>query len=71
MFHTCGFSIRALFGESVLANAVHGSSTAEKAQEGIQTFVGEVPEEEEEGEGEGKGEGEGDSGAKEENVQAE
>ena len=45
-------SIRALFGESVVANAVHGSSSMEKAQVAIQTFVGEVPEE---GEGEGEG----------------
>ena len=54
-------SIRALFGESMLANAVHGSSTAEKAQKVIQTFIGEVPEEEEEG-GEG-GEGAIENGA--------
>ncbi|CAI7994440.1 Thioredoxin domain-containing protein 3 homolog [Geodia barretti] len=54
-------SIRALFGESMLANAVHGSSTAEKAQKVIQTFIGEVPEEEEEG-GEG-GEGATENGA--------
>ena len=33
----------------MLANAVHGSSTAEKAQKVIQTFIGEVREEEEEG----------------------
>ena len=37
-----------------MANAVHGSSSMEKAQVAIQTFVGEVPEE---GEGEGEGEG--------------
>lgn len=44
-----------------MANAVHGSSTAEKAQEAIQTFIGEVPEGEgEEGEeGEGRENGEG------------
>ena len=45
----------------MLANAVHGSSTAEKAQKVIQTFIGEVPEKEEEG-GEG---GEGGEGATE------
>ena len=45
-------SIRALFGESVVANAVHGSSSVENAQVAIQTFVGEVPEE---GEGETEG----------------
>ena len=45
----------------MLANAVHGSSTAEKAQKVIQTFIGEVPEEEEEG-GEG-GEGATENGA--------
>ena len=35
----------------MLANAVHGSSTAERAEEVIQTFIGEVPKEEGEREG--------------------
>ena len=64
-------SVRALFGESVLANAVHGPSTTEKAQEVIKTFIGEVPEEGGEGEGGegGGGEGEGgDEGTKEAGV---
>ena len=55
-------SIRALFGESLLANAVHGASTAERAEEVIQTFIGEVPEEGGEGgEGVGTGNGEGEN----------
>ena len=59
VYNFSSLSIRALFGESVVANAVHGSSTADKAQEAIQTFIGELPEgEEEEGE-----EGRGDEGA--------
>ena len=45
----------------MVANAVHGSSTLDKAQDDIQTFIGEVPEEEE-GEKEGEGEGEGEGG---------
>lgn len=51
-----------MFGTSVLANAVHGSSTADKAHEAIQTFIGDVPEEEGEGEGEGGGRQEGGAG---------
>lgn len=61
-------SVRALFGESILANAVHGPSTAEKAQEVIKTFIGEVPEEGGEGEGGGGGGEGGDEGNKETGV---
>lgn len=52
-------SIRALFGDSMLANAVHGSSTAENAMAAIQTFIGEIPEDGEDGEGRGEEEKEG------------
>lgn len=57
-----------MFGDSVLANAVHGSSTFEKAQEVIKTFIGDVPEDGETAEGEGEtGEG-GEGGEQQEDA---
>ena len=54
-----------MFGESLVANAVHGASTVEGAQEAIQNFIGEVPDEDEEGESAENGEENGDADGEE------